>query len=82
MKRHVVTDFPKNPPKAYVANGFVGFRFGKNPLIDSTGLLSGFSTRRLNEQFAVVPTPHITFQRGDDRMRTAVKSQTYDFSNG
>lgn len=82
MKRHTVTDFPKNPQKAYVANGFIGFRFGKNPLIDSTGLLSGFSTRRLNEQFAVVPTPHITFQRGDDRMRTTVKSQTYDFSNG
>ena len=41
MTKHTVTSWGEYSPSAYVSNGFIGFRFAKDPFKDIIGLLSG-----------------------------------------
>jgi len=82
MKKHTITHWSKNAPKAYVSNGFTGFRIGKNAFDDISGLLAGFTTFRNVEALAVVPAPHLSFSYKRETVLPEIKSQSYDFSNG
>ncbi len=84
MKKHTITYWGKNAPKAYVSNGFIGFRFGKNAFEDSFALLNGFTTIRENrvEGLAVVPAPRLTFLYNGVTVAPQIKAQSYDFANG
>ena len=82
MKKHTITHWGKYYPKAYVSNGIIGFRIGKNAFEDSSCLLAGFSTFNEEETPAHLPTPHIAFSYKRDRLVPEIVSQSYDFSNG
>ncbi len=85
MKKHTVTNWGKFAPEAYVANGLIGFRVGKNPFTKMTGLMSGFTTLREGpevEALAIVPTPELAFEVNGSPAEPEILSQTYDFANG
>ncbi|MBQ3065091.1 MAG: glycoside hydrolase family 65 protein [Clostridia bacterium] len=86
MKKHTITHWNKNAPKAYVSNGFIGFRIGKNPFSDISGMLTGFSVgivpEHSTEELVHIPVPHISFSYKGDTVIPEILSQTYDFSNG
>ena len=83
MKKYTITEWSKHAPKAYLSNGFVGFRVGKNAFTDITGILAGFTTFRYTVQgLAYVPAPCITFSYKNNRLDPRIKSQSYDFSCG
>lgn len=85
MTKHVVTNWNEFSPPAYVSNGFIGFRFAKNPFKETVGLLSGFYGVKKGpdvEAFSVIPTPNITFYYMNQPVEPQIKSQSYDFSTG
>ncbi len=85
MKTHTVTYWGKYAPPAYVSNGFIGFRFAKNPFTEAIGLMSGFTTLRERvqvEALAVLPTPQLAFSLDGEAVTPAILSQSYDFANG
>ncbi len=85
MKKHTVTYWGKYAPEAYVSNGMIGFRFGKNPFTHAIGLLSGFTTLREKvqvEALAILPTPQLTFEVDGAAVEPEILSQSYDFANG
>ncbi|MBR5452853.1 MAG: glycoside hydrolase family 65 protein, partial [Clostridia bacterium] len=83
MKKYTITQCGKYDPEAYLSNGFVGFRVGKNAFSDITGLLSGFTTYRYTIQgLAYIPAPCISFSYKDKTAEPRIVSQSYDFSNG
>lgn len=85
MKKHTTRFWGEFSPRAYVSNGFAGFRFGKNAFEDSWGLLAGFTAIREQaevEAQCVVPTPILTFYYNGDPIQPETVSQTYDFSCG
>ncbi|MBQ8718051.1 MAG: hypothetical protein IJY66_02155, partial [Clostridia bacterium] len=85
MKTHTVTYWGKYAPEAYVSNGVIGFRFGKNPFIRATGLMAGFTTLREKmqvEAMALVPTPQLTFAVDGIIIEPEILSQSYDFATG
>ena len=85
MKKHVVTYWGKYAPEAYVSNGLIGFRFGKNPFLGAVGLLAGFATLREKMQvqaLAVLPTPQLSFEVDGMAIEPEILSQSYDFATG
>lgn len=85
MKKHTVSHWNEFSPTAYVSNGFIGFRIGKNPFDNVIGMLGGFTTVRENvevEAMSVIPAPKISFKYGGCTLEPEIKSQTYDFSCG
>ncbi len=85
MLKHVVTNWNEFSPPAYVSNGFIGFRFAKNPFKETVGLLSGFYGVKKGpdvEAFSVIPTPNITFYYMNQLVEPQIISQSYDFSTG
>ncbi|MBR6558555.1 MAG: glycoside hydrolase family 65 protein [Clostridia bacterium] len=83
MKKHTITEWGRCAPKAYLSNGLIGFRVGKNAFGDITGLMSGFTTYRYTIQgLADIPAPCISFSYKNSGVRPEIRSQSYDFSNG
>ena len=85
MKKHIVTEWSEFSPPAYVSNGFIGFRFPKNPFKETVGLLSGFYGVKEGpdvEAFSIIPTPNITFYCMNKPVEPQIISQSYDFSTG
>lgn len=85
MKKYTVTSWSEFSPKAYVSNGFTGFRIGKNPFKDVIAMLGGFTTVRkggLVEAMALIPAPKLTFTYKYKNIEPETLSQTYDFSCG
>lgn len=97
MKQYTIYDRMPDAPQAYLSNGMVGLRVGRNPMQEINGLLSGFSTlleRHEVEALAPIPCPKIDIITGSmdpisgrsmltgPQSRFAFESQTYDFSNG
>ncbi|MBQ4575904.1 MAG: glycoside hydrolase family 65 protein [Clostridia bacterium] len=85
MKKYTVTYWGKYAPEAYVSNGVIGFRFGKNPFTGAIGLLAGFTTLREKmqvEAMAVLPTAQLTFEVDGTAIEPEILSQSYDFANG
>ncbi|MBQ7828255.1 MAG: glycoside hydrolase family 65 protein [Clostridia bacterium] len=85
MKKYTVTKWNEFSPKAYVSNGFTGFRIGKNPFRDVIAMLGGFTTVRdggLVEALALIPAPKLTFSYKYKTVEPETRSQTYDFSCG
>lgn len=85
MKTHSVTYWGKYAPEAYVSNGVIGFRFGRNPFTGALGLLAGFTALRERvhvEAMAVLPTPQLAFEADGQTVEPEILEQSYDFSNG
>lgn len=85
MRKHTVTYWGKHAPMAYVSNGFIGFRFAKDPFNKVIGMLGGFTAVRERvqvEAMSVIPAPKLTFRYGGNAIEPEIKSQTYDFSCG
>ena len=97
MKQHTIYERMPDAPEAYLSNGMIGLRIGRNPMQEISGLLSGFSTRLERhevEALAPIPCPKIDIITGSmnpmsgrsmltgPRSRFAFHSQTYDFSCG
>lgn len=97
MKQHTIHDRMPDAPEAYLSNGVIGLRVGRNPMQEITGLLSGFSTlleRHEVEALAPIPCPKLDIVTGSQvpyggrsmltgpSSRFAFESQTYDFANG
>lgn len=67
MKKHTIYKRMPDAPEAYLSNGMVGLRVGRNPMQEMTGLLSGFSTfleRHEVEALAPIPCPKIDIITG------------------
>ncbi len=85
MKKYTVTYWGKYAPDAYVSNGVIGFRFGKNPFTNAIGLMAGFTTLREGpevEALAILPTPQLSFEVDGAVVEPETVSQSYDFANG
>ncbi len=84
MKKHITTFWGENSPAAYVSNGFIGFRFNKDPFKKIIGMLSGFYSQINNnvEAFAIIPTPNFTFSVDGNTIEPETIKQEYDFSCG
>lgn len=85
MKKYTVTEWYEHSPAAYVANGFIGFRFKKDPFHDVIAMLSGFTGVRQHtevESPSLVPAPQIEFRYNGETVLPETVRQTYDFSNG
>ena len=85
MKKHTVTKWGPHPVDAYVSNGLIGFRIGKNPFVRPIGMMAGFTTLREKKQveaMAILPTSELTFVIDGKVTEAQVISQSYDFSNG
>lgn len=84
MKKHTITEWCEMSPRAYVTNGFVGLKIGKNPYSNNMALLSGFYGvhRRDVESLCLVPTVKVRFLYEGNEVFPETKSQTYDFSCG
>ncbi len=85
MKTHTVTYWGKYAPDAYVSNGVIGFRFGKNPFSRVIGMMAGFTTLREQvqvEALAILPSPELVFEVAGQTAEPEILSQSYDFSNG
>ena len=97
MKQHTIYERMHDAPDAYLSNGMVGLRVGRNPMQEISALLSGFSTRLERhevEALAPVPCPKIDIITGSvnpmsgrsmltgPSSRFAFKAQSYDFSCG
>ncbi len=83
MNKYTVTEWSEYSPSAYVANGFIGLRFAKDPFTGVKALLSGFwGSRRGVEALNPVPAPAIRFSINGEKIKPETVSQTYDFSNG
>ena len=85
MKKYTVTKWNEFSPKAYVSNGFTGFRIGKDPFKGVIAMLGGFTTVRdggLVEALALIPAPKLTFSYKYKTVEPGTRSQTYDFSCG
>lgn len=94
MKKHVVTNWHEHSPEAYISNGVIGLRVGKNPFQNVQGLLAGFTSVREHvhvEALSAIPTPNFTFTvRNEENKAEFLKrpivpqilKQEYDFSNG
>lgn len=85
MKKHTVTSWSEFAPSAYVSNGFIGFRFPKNPFKNVIGLLSGFYGMRKGvevEALAGITVPEISFIYDNLQVEPEIVSQSYDFSCG
>ena len=85
MTKHTVTSWGEYSPSAYVSNGFIGFRFAKDPFKDIIGLLSGFYGMRSGpdvEALSAIPVPNLTFYYQNEVVQPQIVSQTYDFSCG
>ena len=67
MKQHTIHDRMPDAPEAYLSNGVIGLRVGRNPMQEITGLLSGFSTlleRHEVEALAPIPCPKLDIVTG------------------
>lgn len=97
MKQHTIYERMHDAPDAYLSNGMVGLRVGRNPMQEISGLLSGFSARLERhevEALAPIPCPKVDIVTGSTdpmngrsmltgpQSRFDFKSQTYDFSCG
>ncbi len=85
MKNHIVTYWGRYAPDAYVSNGVIGFRFGKNPFVRIIGMMAGFTTLREKmhvEALAILPAPQISFEVDGIPAEPEILSQAYDFKNG
>ena len=91
MKQHKITKHSAAFPPAYVANGLIGLRIGKNPLTGNTTLLDGYyglhEMERI-ESLEAAPYPlsgdiclnGLWISERPDLL--ALKEQIYDFSCG
>ena len=85
MKTHTVTYWGKYAPDAYVSNGVIGFRFGKNPFSRVIGMMAGFTTLREQvqvEALAILPSPKLVFEVSGQTAEPEILSQSYDFADG
>lgn len=97
MKKHVIHERMPDAPHAYLSNGVIGLRAGRNPLRELTGLLNGFSgIQELHgmEAYAPIPCPLMDVITGSSQAegsrsmlsgpaeRFVLQDQTYDFSCG
>ncbi len=85
MKKHTITKWGQYPCDAYVSNGLIGFRIGKNPFARPVGMMAGFTTlreKKLVEAMAILPTPELKFEIDGRVIEPEIVSQSYDFSNG
>ncbi|MBE6541955.1 MAG: glycoside hydrolase family 65 protein [Ruminococcaceae bacterium] len=85
MTIHTTKKWGEFSPPAYVANGFIGFRFYKNPFSGVLGILAGVTALKNTadvEAMVVIPTPKLTFIKDNIELIPETLSQSYDFSNG
>ncbi len=85
MRKHTFNNWNEFSPRAYVANGFIGFRFGKDPFHDAYGLLAGFTSLRVGdgvESWSILPTPWFDFKVNGRKATPEFIRQNYDFSCG
>ncbi len=86
MKKFTTTKWYELSPPAYISNGFVGLKIGKNPYANNSALLSGFygvhDGRRDVETICAVPTLKVRFLYEGNEVFPETLSQTYDFSCG
>lgn len=83
MQKYTITDWSEFSPPAYLSNGFIGFRIGKNPFAGIGGFLSGFtgmSERSGVSAICAIPTPVYQFTIDGGAAEVNSISQTYDFA--
>ncbi len=83
MKKHTFSSWGEFSPAAYVSNGFIGFRFKKNPFHHVQGLLSGFyeigGEGRGVQSMSFLPSPVVKFLFRDQEIEPVIIEQSYDF---
>ena len=91
MHTHTITDYRPDFPPAYLANGIVGLRIGKIPLLHASALLNGFyGLHEVEAVEAIAPAPYPVgadininglwlSQRPD---LVVFHRQSYDFTDG
>ncbi len=85
MKKHTTTYWGEHAPEAYLSNGLLGFRYGKNPFDNVSGFLAGFNYANEYgevEAPAAIPTPRLEFYYRSEKIEPETLSQSYDFSCG
>jgi trehalose/maltose hydrolase-like predicted phosphorylase len=91
MKKYVINEYSPEFPSAYLANGLIGFRFGKVPFLNASVLVNGYSGATPGqsvEGYAQAPNPiGADISIGRNKLsnhpdKVIFREQTYDFSNG